>query len=336
MARSYRQMARLARRWALRGVRSRVQPHGLILMYHRVDNSFLDPWHCCVSPENFKAHISVLQRLAYVVPLQDLLTKICNGKPRKPVVAITFDDGYVDNLLKAAPVLMQAGFPATVFVVTGWIGDTKVFWWDRLAWILLSFHELPDGLELNTGGLSISWQNTAHASRNGQKLAARNILHQKLWSQLRLLDETARNTLLEQLAAWSGVDTAPRRAGRPMNAPELAQLHSMECFEIGAHTVTHPVLPSLPAEKKAAEIRNSLDDCERLTGCRPRTFAYPYGDLDQDTIDTTRAAGVMLACSTREDLIWPGADTHALPRVAVDDWSGPAFERWLRWYWMLS
>lgn len=336
MARSSRQMARLARRWAVRGVRSRLQPHGLILMYHRVDHGFLDPWHCCVSPKNFKAHMRVLQRLAYVVPLKDLLTKTCNGKPRKPAVAITFDDGYVDNLLQVAPVLIQAGFPATVFVVTGWIGDPRAFWWDRLAWILLSSDRLPARLELNTSELSINWQNTYHAAGNGQTMRTRTMLHEQLWSQLRLLDEPVRAALLEQLAAWSGVDANPHLAGRPMNATELSKLNSMECFEVGAHTVTHPVLPSLSAEKKAAEIRTSLDDCERFTGCRPQTFAYPYGDLDQDTINTTRAAGVILACSTREDLIWPGADTYALPRVAVDDWSGPAFERWLRWYWMLS
>ena len=52
-------------------------------------------------------------------------------------VAVTFDDGYVDNLKFAKPRLESAGVPATVFVTTGQIGRAGEFWWDELARIVL-------------------------------------------------------------------------------------------------------------------------------------------------------------------------------------------------------
>jgi len=338
MARTLAGISRLGRRWAVRGVRRRLQPHGLVLMYHRVASSPLDPWRICVSPEHFEAHLQVLARLTDVVPLSQLPEEAGRGGRKRPAVSITFDDGYLDNLEQAAPMLAHVRMPATVFLATGWIGRDKPYWWDRLAWILLAPNHLPASLDLPLGERAIRWRNNdrhnAHQAAGNESDSTRTALHLQLWSDLRLRDEGTRDAALERLAAWSGADADVHIAGRPMNPLEVKQLQACGAIDIGAHTVSHAVLPELPAEQRRMEIRQSLDDCQRLTGKRPVTFAYPYGDLDQATVDMARDSGVRLACSTRADLLWPGADPHALPRVAVDDWPAAAFERWLRWYWL--
>jgi peptidoglycan/xylan/chitin deacetylase (PgdA/CDA1 family) len=101
----------------------------LILMYHRVAAAATDPLELCVAPERFAEHLELLQSLGRIVPLRDIARAKGNGL----TVAITFDDGYADNVLAAAPLLEQHDAPATVFVVAAAVGSPRAFWWDRLA-----------------------------------------------------------------------------------------------------------------------------------------------------------------------------------------------------------
>jgi peptidoglycan/xylan/chitin deacetylase (PgdA/CDA1 family) len=107
-------------------VRSRAR-HGkttgaLALLYHRVAEPDLDPLLLAVSPARFAEHLDVLASRD-VVPLAEL-----HG--RRDGIAITFDDGYADNLGAAAQ-LAEARMPATVFVTVGLLGEPP--WWDVLA-----------------------------------------------------------------------------------------------------------------------------------------------------------------------------------------------------------
>ena len=105
---------------------SRLTPASLILAYHRVaPEDGPDPWELRVDPERFEAHLQVLQSLD-CRPLAHLF----DPPTSRRTVAITFDDGYADNLLWAAPALQRYGLPATFFLVSGPGTD---FWWDRLA-----------------------------------------------------------------------------------------------------------------------------------------------------------------------------------------------------------
>ena len=100
----------------------------LILMYHRIAEPELDPWRLCVSPENFEQHMELLSHQYELLKLSEITT--C--KDLKNKAFITFDDGYLDNLLLAKPILEKYDAPATVFVTTGYIGGRSEFWWDEL------------------------------------------------------------------------------------------------------------------------------------------------------------------------------------------------------------
>ena len=116
-----------ARAWA------RLRPHATILLYHRVARERHDPWGQCVAPERFAAQMALLAEQAEVVPLARLPGAIGRRRPSRPLVAITFDDGYLDNLVTARPILERHGLPATVFLVSGWLGRDRLFWRDELA-----------------------------------------------------------------------------------------------------------------------------------------------------------------------------------------------------------
>ena len=98
-------------------------------MYHRVAKADLDPHNLVVSPSHFQEHLSVLRKLTSSRPLLEIVD---NWSGSNSDVAVTFDDGYADNLFEAVPALEVEEIPATIFVSTGML-DRDGFWIDRLA-----------------------------------------------------------------------------------------------------------------------------------------------------------------------------------------------------------
>lgn len=329
-------VAKLAARWSARIVRRRIRPHAVVLMYHRVADLIVDPWNIAVSPRHFAGHMQALSEIAEVVPLEALPEIVRGGVRSTPVAALTFDDAYLDSLTAAKPVLDSLNVPATVFVPTGWIDDPRPMWWDRLAHVMFTAPEVPGRMDLHVGGVDFSWQmpDVARAGPAGRK--ARAQLHRSIWVRLRTLpNDDARHEVVNALVAALRTDETSVADARPLSAAELRTLAACGRVSIGSHAVTHPSLPGLSREAKAWEIGHSAEQCEQLTGRRPSTFAYPFGDLDDESVELVRDAGYSLACSTREDLYWDGDDVFVLPRVAVGNWSPREFRQRMSWYWLV-
>jgi peptidoglycan/xylan/chitin deacetylase (PgdA/CDA1 family) len=121
---------------------------GMILLYHRVCESPLDPWQLSVTPRHFAQHLEVIRRKWRPMPLGPLVRALREGQRLERAVAVTFDDGYADNLLAAKPLLERYDIPATVFVATGCLEGGWGFWWDELESLLLRAGELPPTLDL--------------------------------------------------------------------------------------------------------------------------------------------------------------------------------------------
>ena len=333
MRRSLRS-ATLLQDWGSRLWRRRRERHGLVLMYHRVAEAPVDPWHLAVGPAEFKAQLESIGKVAEVVPLAELQRSYRTAGAAKPVVSITFDDGYLDNLEIALPLLEAAGFPATVFVPTAFVGQGKPFWWDRLAWIVLGPVRLPDTLVVGTEAFQFRWEREKEPAGGPGGRDPRSSLHLLLWSELQRTSSPVRDEVLDTLAAWSGHDVDPRHAGRPMNPDELRRLTSSDSITIGGHSHSHRPLTQLSPEDVAAEVEFNLERCAELIGHRPETFSYPHGATSEEATRSLENAGIALACTSRKDLAWEGMHPLAIPRVSVPDRSGPVFDLWLRWYWL--
>jgi peptidoglycan/xylan/chitin deacetylase (PgdA/CDA1 family) len=117
-------------RWKLERelTRARFSP-SLVLLYHRVADVADDPHRLAVSPTHFREQLEVVASLR-AVPLRELAESTRRGRPRKGV-AVTFDDGYADNLHTALPIAEVLEVPFTVFVVAGKVGDPAPFPWDE-------------------------------------------------------------------------------------------------------------------------------------------------------------------------------------------------------------
>ena len=113
------------------GIRNFFVPTGYIVLYHRVADVKNDPHQLCVSPANFREQIKFLKENFRIVPLVQLVREIRAKKLKNNTMAVTFDDGYADNLHNVLPVLKELNVPATIFLTAGYIGQNKAFYWDQ-------------------------------------------------------------------------------------------------------------------------------------------------------------------------------------------------------------
>jgi peptidoglycan/xylan/chitin deacetylase (PgdA/CDA1 family) len=108
-----------------------------VFYYHRVADVGLhdpqvDDWN--VTPKHFEGQVASLVEFAEIVPLIDLRQRLHTGTPNaKPLVCLTFDDGYANFHSQVLPILKRYQAPATAFVVTGSIGSTKPMPFDNWA-----------------------------------------------------------------------------------------------------------------------------------------------------------------------------------------------------------
>ena len=324
-------------RRTLRTLARRFGPSGrpVILMYHRVAQVPCDPWGLAVSPERFAQQIDVLVQRRRVVPLRSLGEALARGEVPRDLAAVTFDDGYADVLTHATPVLERYRCPATVFLATGAIGGDGEFWWDELSRVVLESSALPADLEVAIAGRRYRADDLVALGRNvAEHLGvdpphtSRARLHLGFWYLLRPLGPTERRRALDALVARAN-GACPLAASRALTVEEARALAASACVEIGAHTVSHPSMPLLDPAGKRREVRESKAWCEALTGARVEAFAYPHGDVDEDSAAAVVEAGFTFACGTEADVVTPGADVMRLPRYAVANWDATEFSQWL-------
>jgi peptidoglycan/xylan/chitin deacetylase (PgdA/CDA1 family) len=305
----------------------------VILMYHRVARMAHDPWQLAVSPDRFAEQIEALVQFRHVVPLRWLVAQLAQGRVPRKVAVVTFDDGYADVLGEARPVLERHTCPATVFLVTGAIGDNRGFWWDELSSLVFEPLSLPLELQIEIAGRSHGWRidnPLAGAANDGVRdglVVTSEQLHYELWRLLRPLDPESRWELLLRLRAWAGVEIETKSMHRPLSAEEVYRLAAPRFIDIGAHTVTHPPLSLLSEAGQRGEIEGSRRACEELVGEPIDTFAYPFGDFDDSAAACVHASGFACACTTQGSTVSRQTDPMRLPRFGVANWRGDDFAR---------
>jgi peptidoglycan/xylan/chitin deacetylase (PgdA/CDA1 family) len=222
-------------------------------------------------------------------------------------VCITFDDGYADNVEVAGPILARYGLPATFFIATGFLDGGRM-WNDTL----IETVRAARGAELDLTELGLGRIALGSSTERAAAVAA-------LIGRCKYLEPVARAAKAEALAQAAGV-TLPRDL--MMRSDQVRALHGAG-MEIGAHTVSHPILSAIPLEQARQEIVASRDRLESLIGAQVRSFAYPNGkpgvDYGSEHVEAVRGAGFEAAVST----VWGAAEARhdrlQLPRVGFSD-----------------
>jgi peptidoglycan/xylan/chitin deacetylase (PgdA/CDA1 family) len=237
------------------------------------------------------------------------------GRRQRNAVIVTFDDGYKDNHDVALPILRKHGVAATVFVASGYLAGGMMFN-DRLLEALRA--AVGRTVDLREAGLGqVALDTPEQASRT----AAQALSAIKRWPQ------DKRASFVDELAR-AGSAPHPRIM---MNAGEVRALADAG-VEIGAHTVSHPILSKVSAEDAWTEISESKKALEAVTGRAVRTFAYPNGRPDKDftlaDVQRVKEAGYLGAVTTRWACATPGADAFLVPRQGI--WGKSRMKLWLQ------
>jgi peptidoglycan/xylan/chitin deacetylase (PgdA/CDA1 family) len=317
----------------------------VVLLYHRVARPVADPQLLAVTPDQFADHLALLADRFEPVPLADLVARVQAGRESRDLVTVTLDDGYADNLFAAKPLLERHGVPATVFVASGLVGSGRRFWWDELERLLLRPGRLPSPLTFQIADERLHWEldgDATYTRARAGELAAWTVLdarapgprqqvYRDLCSRLRAWDEKEQEHALDHLRRVVAPDEeTDGDTPRPLTAEELAFLADGDLVAVGAHTVTHPVLAQLPADRQAEEIHGSKRQLEAALNRSVTSFAYPYGaagDFDRRTVSLVREAGFSHACANIAGRVRPRTNPFRIPRLLVRGWSADELER---------
>jgi peptidoglycan/xylan/chitin deacetylase (PgdA/CDA1 family) len=314
-------------RWA----QARVLGGALILGYHRISATGDDVYGICVSPENFASQMESLRRHAQPISLSRLVQNLQEGSLPPNSVAVTFDDGYVDNLYSAKPILEKYEIPATVFICTGYAG--REFWWDELHRLVISSRADPRTLRLKLGETQFKWE-PPYRSSEAEDPEVRRQFRRSLYHFLLSLDVADQTRAMDAIRIWSGFSSDGTYAPRAMSKDEVLQFANGGLIEVGAHTRHHPMLHQLSLERQKDEIGTSKRELEALLGNPVRGFAYPNGRANTEAKWIVREAGFEYACTSLNDLVRPGSDMYELTRFWQKDVDGESFvkglNRWMR------
>jgi len=314
--------------------------HGIILIYHRVANLKSDPQLLAVAPDRFEEQMDILKRYFSPISLSELTSNLVNGKKKKGSVAITFDDGYADSCLEAKSILEKFEIPATIFVLTSFIGSTKELWWDDLERLVLLKQSLPSKIRIEIKGEKLEWNLASSSESNGSESDLWNVespeypserqkMYRTLFQYMRNLSTNERSEVLSQLATIAQLPSERRETHRGLSKNELISLSQSDLIQIGAHTETHPVLSALDRKQQEYEIAGSKRELEETINRPVTSFAYPYGlssDYNQTSIDLVKHYGFQRACSNYPGALNPKIDLFQLPRFIMRNYSGQEFQ----------
>jgi peptidoglycan/xylan/chitin deacetylase (PgdA/CDA1 family) len=281
-----------------------------ILIYHRVcpkkDEWSLEP----LSPESFETQMKYLVQNYEILSLDKLVQITKSGKllPEKAVV-VTLDDGYKDNYLYAYPVFRKYNIPATIFLTTGYIGGSELFWWDKVAYIIENSTSIKK-LDLKDLG-SYSLQSEPDRTH------VKTIICEKLTK----LPDNKKNSVIKNLLNTCQVEI-PRDLGKKLvlSWEEVKEMDNAG-VTFGAHSVNHPILINMPLEQSKNEIVQSKRDIEEKLGKEVTAFSYPNGNFNAEIVELVRKSGFTCAVSVYPGmppkLVGPKDSVYYLSRIGT-------------------
>jgi peptidoglycan/xylan/chitin deacetylase (PgdA/CDA1 family) len=295
-----------------RVVRALRQKSLLVLCYHGVvpDEDSRSPalYGNVIGVTEFSRQMEELTR--YFHPISDSELKDWRAgslSVRRNPALVTFDDGYRNNLTCAAPVLERLGIPATILISAGYIGSQRILWPDEvylraLAWPerLLPMPEagagkqIPDGLP-GRRQLAGYVREMCKRVRDEQRI--------EYLTQLRKHELPQPQDNIYSFLSWREVRALKSRG-----------------FEIGSHTVEHPILTQVQPERLEFELKESKRVIEEQIGSECRYFSYPNGgplDVSPKVVEEIRRAGYSFAFTVTDRLASADDDPLLMARVYI-------------------
>jgi peptidoglycan/xylan/chitin deacetylase (PgdA/CDA1 family) len=248
-----------------------------------------------------------IRRYVEIVPLSELVRRHVAGRSTAGLTALTFDDAYLALHSAVEQIFVPQSIPITVFAVSNALETGSAYWWDRIS-------------EVYDKATAEQWRRFEGACEIPDAYALGRFGGDRFAQARRfILSEHAGRLEPRAAAGLTALESAVgcRTAQRSMTMTELESLARFECVEIGVHTQSHVVLPSIPDDEAVREIRECYRTLRaRIPGSVP-ILAIPFGLFDANTARIAQRAGMDASLTlTGHSLFHPGK--HGIPRHAVD------------------
>jgi peptidoglycan/xylan/chitin deacetylase (PgdA/CDA1 family) len=302
--------------------------HWRILMYHRVvrpqDSRYPLQPGMYVTPETFELQMNYLHDHAHVVPLDELAGNIAQGNSIAPrTVAITFDDGWADVYSNACPILTRYKLPATVFLVTSFVGTNESLWSDKVALALTALQNEKQYLQ--TACLRIKQNSEIDPGICSQILAVLEFtggepiagVLDTLIESLKNLSLQQRKTTVSSISALAREFTSMKLLRSFLNWEEVREM-AKSGISFGSHGHKHYPLPELSEAQINDEIDNSYQVFRERDLAPSLVFCYPGGDYDENTQGILAQKEIRFALTT-DKMPNLGTLPMLLSRIAIHD-----------------
>ena len=288
-----------------------------ILMYHGVgrqqtDFRLDDP--CLVtSTENFEKQVKFLSKSYNIISLADFANHIKKKIPFLPhSLIITFDDGLKNNFINAFPILQKYNATATIFLMSGYMGTSKITWYEKISYFInkISLAEFVEEFKRKFPDYGILMQKI---NQNDQLMFIVSMFKYKI-------DDKERNSFIQGLFSKFKITIDQEKLKDIFLSWEEIRKMDEAGIMFGSHTSTHPVLSMLNYENASREIVESKKIIEAELDKNINLFAYPYGDKDSFNSNIKEILinnNYSCAVSTIEGFNNPNSDLFELKRICV-------------------
>jgi peptidoglycan/xylan/chitin deacetylase (PgdA/CDA1 family) len=259
----------------------------VVLAWHNVEPTWCFPARPGAGRRGLEQQLGWLRRSANVVPLEAALDALAEGRALPPrAVAVTFDDGYLDTLRVAVPVLERLGLPATCFLVPDLLSGLVRPWWELLAWALT-----------RSRSETVTWEGRTLRLRGvGERRAAVAATAEALKRRPHERRDQAVAELIERCGAPGDLDDRSLFLDWD-GARELVR----RGIGVASHSQRHAILSQEAADEQRRDLAESRRMLQRELGVPARLLAYPNGlpdDYDATTMAAARSAGYSHALTT--------------------------------------
>ncbi|MEZ5287573.1 MAG: polysaccharide deacetylase family protein [Vicinamibacterales bacterium] len=306
-------------------VRFGLRRKAVVLMYHRV----LTPEQrartasqpgLIVEDATFARHVALLKRWFTVLTLEAFAARLARREPFDgPCCLITFDDGWIDNLENALPVLRRHGAPAVIFLPVSFIGGTKLFTREALTHQLARLVELcrvdaERTVRVRALLAPLGLDSVLDATDGDALDAARHAVSVHKYASGPAFDD-----LVAALSAELGADASSLSGLDRFIDWTQARDMAAQGITFGGHGVDHRVLTTVTPDVVRYEVETSKAVLDSRCPAPVDAFAYPNGGWNPSVCQDVRAAGYRMAFTIESGAVSCDDDPFTLRRVSIHD-----------------
>ncbi|MEO6231587.1 MAG: polysaccharide deacetylase family protein [Ferruginibacter sp.] len=290
-----------------------------ILLFHRV-HAVRDVMWDPMDPKRFEYVLKFVKKNYTILPLLEILdTNIKSNK--KPLAAITFDDGYRDFIEYSMPIMDRLKIPSSMYVVTDCITNDRPTWTFEVDYLFFNTKKLQINWNTDTSILPVEFRKSKFV--NKKEMIAFCFQFKQF---IKKIPEQNRLDLIEDL--FNSFDDVVIPTGLMMNWKEVNEIISAG-VEVGSHTVTHPPLATLSEAQMDKELQMSREEFFKNTGVNPRVISYPVGSYNEQVKNAAVKAGYDYGLAVNHKKFNLNTrDKFEIPRIEL--YNEPFWKSWLR------